>query len=237
PCRRGEISWFGLAAAGQSGRRGARPGDSKGKVHAPRVTPPHSGAARQLWPIPSRRVPVAAPAPYACPSLHGGERRHAPPTLCGGGHGLVNRLNGSTRANLALAVQEATLEAVLRALFSLPDSEQRGRIAAMGRYYLSGPGRPNILDGFARTEQSFAFASGRRRRFLQAWSDTINVIVASRQSSPASAGHGDLLDLLIAVRDSESGEALSEVEVRDQCATMLVAGYETTARLLFWATY
>jgi len=151
--------------------------------------------------------------------------------------GLVNRLNGSTRANLALAFQEATLEAVLRALFPLPDSEQRGRIAAMVRYYLSGPGRPNILDGFARTEQSFAFASRRRRRFLQAWSDTINVIVASRQSSPASAGHGDLLDLLIAVRDSESGEALSEVEVRDQCATMLVAGYETTARLLFWATY
>jgi cytochrome P450 len=28
-----------------------------------------------------------------------------------------------------------------------------------------------------------------------------------------------------------------EAEVRDQCSTMLVAGFETTARLLFWATY
>jgi len=151
--------------------------------------------------------------------------------------GLANTLNSSTRANLALAFQEATLEAVLRALFSLPDSDQRGRIAAMVRYYLSGPGRPNILDGFARTEQSFAFATRRRRGFLQAWSDTIDIIVAGRQSSPASATHSDLLDLLLAARDSESGEVLSDVEVRDQCATMLVAGYETTARLLFWATY
>jgi cytochrome P450 len=44
-------------------------------------------------------------------------------------------------------------------------------------------------------------------------------------------------DLLIAAQDSESGEVLSDVEVRDQCGTMLVAGSETTARLLFWATY
>jgi len=150
---------------------------------------------------------------------------------------LANRLNSSSRANLALAFQEATLEAVLRALFSLPESEQRERIAAMVRRYFSGPGRPNMLDGFARTEESFAFATRRRRRFRRAWSDTIDAIIASRRTSPASAAHGDLLDLLIAARDSESGEALSDVEVRDQCGTMLVAGSETTARLLFWATY
>jgi cytochrome P450 len=47
----------------------------------------------------------------------------------------------------------------------------------------------------------------------------------------------DLLDLLIAARDRESGEVLSDVEVRDQSATMLLAGFETTSRLLFWAAY
>src|SRR5262249_32613224 len=46
-----------------------------------------------------------------------------------------------------------------------------------------------------------------------------------------------LLDLLLEARDSETGEALSDAEVRDECGTMLTAGYETTARLLFWATY
>src|SRR6266849_2237145 len=151
--------------------------------------------------------------------------------------GLAERINGSTRANLSLAFQEAALEAVLRALFSLPDSGRRGHIASMGRHYLAGPGRPNVLDVFARTAESFAFAMGGRRRFQKAWSDTIGALVAIRRNSRARAAHGDLLDLLLAARDPQSGEALSEAEVRDQCSTMLVAGYETTARLLFWATY
>jgi cytochrome P450 len=151
--------------------------------------------------------------------------------------GLATRLNGSPRANLALAFQETALDAVLRALFSLPDSEQRARIAAMVRRYLAGPGRPSVLDGIARTEQSFGFAMRSRRRFHKTWSETIDAIIAARRKSPNPAAGGDLLDLLIAARDSQSGEALSETEVRDQCSTMLVAGYETTARLLFWSVY
>ncbi len=152
--------------------------------------------------------------------------------------GLAARLEGMTRANLALAFQEATLEAVLRALFSLPDSDQRDRIAAMVRFYLAGPGRPNFLDGIARREQSFAFAGRSRRRFQRAWSDTIDTIVATRRKLPETkAKDADLLALLVATRDPQSGEALSETEVRDQCSTMLVAGYETTSRLLFWSIY
>jgi cytochrome P450 len=151
--------------------------------------------------------------------------------------GLAERINGSIRANLSLAFQETALEAVLRALFSLPDSAQRGHIASMCRHYLAGSGRPNIFDAFARTEGSFAFAMRGRSRFQKAWSDTIGTLVATRRNSPAAAAHRDLLDLLLAARDPESGKALSETEVRDQCSTMLVAGFETTARLLFWAIY
>jgi cytochrome P450 len=149
---------------------------------------------------------------------------------------LAERIDGATRANLSLAFQEAALEAVLRALFSLPDSAQRGRIASMGRQYLAGPGRPNILDGIAPTAESFAFAMGGRRRFQKTWSDTIDALVATRRNSPPAA-RNDLLDLLLAARDPETGEPLSETEVRDQCSTLLVAGFDTTARLLFWATY
>jgi cytochrome P450 len=42
---------------------------------------------------------------------------------------------------------------------------------------------------------------------------------------------------LLSLRDAETGEALSDAEIRDQCATMFVAGSETTARLMFWASY
>ena len=41
----------------------------------------------------------------------------------------------------------------------------------------------------------------------------------------------------MSLRDAETGEALSDAEIRDQCATMFFAGSETTARLMFWASY
>ena len=46
-----------------------------------------------------------------------------------------------------------------------------------------------------------------------------------------------MLDVLLAARDPETGEPLPDAEIRDQCGTMLFAGHETTARLLFWASY
>ena len=45
---------------------------------------------------------------------------------------------------------------------------------------------------------------------------------------------GDVLSLLLRARDEE-GRALSNVELRDQLVTMLLAGHETTASALAWA--
>ena len=42
---------------------------------------------------------------------------------------------------------------------------------------------------------------------------------------------------MLSLTDAETGEALSDAEIRDQCATMFFAGSETTARLMFWASY
>jgi cytochrome P450 len=151
--------------------------------------------------------------------------------------GLVTRLDGVTQANLSLRFQEATLDAVLRALFSLLQSDRLTRITAMVREYFKGPGRPQVIDGFAPTVDSFAFATRKRRRFQQAFSAMVNEVIDARRRSPPQTDRRDLLDLLLSARDPESGQGLSDLEIRDQCGTMLVAGYETTARLLFWAAY
>jgi cytochrome P450 len=77
----------------------------------------------------------------------------------------------------------------------------------------------------------------RRARFQRYWRAAIDQIISRRKASPTAPAHRDLLDLLLSVRDAETGEALSDGEIRDQCATMFFAGSETTARLLFWACY
>ena len=59
-------------------------------------------------------------------------------------------------------------------------------------------------------------------------------IVAARRRSGEQ--RGDLLSVLLAVRD-EDGAGLTDRQVRDEVATMLVGGYETAADLLAWAWY
>ncbi len=151
--------------------------------------------------------------------------------------GLVRGLTGGSRVNLAEAFHEAALDAVLSALFSLPADARRANMARMVRDYLDGAGRPTMFDGFARTENDFPFVLGARRRFNRRWFGEVDAIVAERRAAPPREDRNDLLALLLAARDPETGEPLSDAEIRDQSATMLLAGFETTSRLLFWAAY
>lgn len=150
---------------------------------------------------------------------------------------LVRSLKNESRADLSGAFQRTALDAVLRALFSMPEETDRARLGALVTHYVDGPGRPQVFDGFAKSETSFAFALGRRRAFQKKWFAVVDAVVAERRRVERGDRHRDLLDLLLAARDGETGEPLLDSEVRDQCATMIFAGYETTARLMFWASY
>lgn len=150
---------------------------------------------------------------------------------------LLRSLEHGPTADLSAAFQAASLEAALRALFSMPDSSQRATLGAMVRGYVAGPGHSNILDMLAHDESDFAFATRKRRAFQKVWLAAVDEVVAQRRQSPPDGQHRDLLDLLLAARNVETSEALSASEVRDQCATMIFGGFETTARLLFWASY
>jgi cytochrome P450 len=50
------------------------------------------------------------------------------------------------------------------------------------------------------------------------------------------AWRSDILALLMSARD-EAGDALTDVELRDELMTLLIAGHETTATALTWALY
>ena len=48
---------------------------------------------------------------------------------------------------------------------------------------------------------------------------------------------GDFLSLLISARDEETGETMSDRQVRDEVATIFLAGHETTASALSWTFF
>jgi len=62
-------------------------------------------------------------------------------------------------------------------------------------------------------------------------------VVAERRNRGDAPGPGDLLDGLLAARDADTGLPLPDHEVLAQVATFVAAGFETTARLLFWTAY
>ena len=157
------------------------------------------------------------------------------PHFADAAEGLVQALDGRARSQLARPLQEAALDAASRSMFSLPIGGQGGRIAELVRVYAKGPGRPTPFDMIAQKEQDFALFSPGRRAFRRRWLKEVDQIVATRRAR--GAGRPDMLELLLAARDPESGEPMSDAEIRDQAATMLAAGFETTAGAMFWTVY
>ncbi|ARK12973.1 cytochrome P450 [Fibrella sp. ES10-3-2-2] len=49
--------------------------------------------------------------------------------------------------------------------------------------------------------------------------------------------HDDLLDMLLHATDEDTGESMSEQQLRDECVTLFTAGHETTAVSMAWLTY
>jgi cytochrome P450 len=78
----------------------------------------------------------------------------------------------------------------------------------------------------------------RDRRTLESFMyGIVNERRGQARAGEAVADHGDLLSMLMLARDEATGQALSDVQLRDQVITFIGAGHETTAVALTWAFY
>jgi cytochrome P450 len=79
------------------------------------------------------------------------------------------------------------------------------------------------------------------RRFDRATKELLRVIddvvAVARKSEDGEQTADDLLSTLMAARDADTNEALTDTEVRDELGTILFAGTETTAAILAWTLY
>lgn len=61
-------------------------------------------------------------------------------------------------------------------------------------------------------------------------------IIDARRAAPGPAGErDDLLAMLMETRDEETGEGMTDEQLRDEVITLYIAGHETTANALSWA--
>ena len=74
------------------------------------------------------------------------------------------------------------------------------------------------------------------RRAVRTIDGVVYRIISERRLAPERDA-GDLLSMLMAARDEETGEGLSDRELRNQLFTFIAAGHETTAVALAWTVY
>ena len=86
------------------------------------------------------------------------------------------------------------------------------------------------LPGVVPTPKNLRF-----RAALRALDRVVLSLIAERRRD--GADRGDLLSMLLAARDEETGEGLDDRQLRDEVMTLLLAGHETTAMALSWTFY
>lgn len=145
----------------------------------------------------------------------------------------VARWHDGQELDLAHELRELTLRIVGDALFSVDLTEERDRIGEA------------LDDALAYTRQRFSSPLGpfvdpptptraRFRRAARRLDEVVWRIISDRdREDPGS----DLLGLLMAARDEDTGEGLSDGELRDEVITFLLAGHETTAHALAWTLW
>ena len=65
----------------------------------------------------------------------------------------------------------------------------------------------------------------------------IQKVIERRRGGGSDPLIGDLLSMLMASRDQDTGEAMSDQQLRDEVVTIFSAGHETTAQALTWTFY
>jgi cytochrome P450 len=73
----------------------------------------------------------------------------------------------------------------------------------------------------------------RKRQAVAELDQIIYSLIAQRRAAPV--GQGDLLSLMLASKDEETSEPMSDLQLHDEVLTLFIAGHETTALTLTWA--
>lgn len=137
------------------------------------------------------------------------------------------------------AMQVISLQVILQAIFGVYDSDRaqalQDGITNLLKLTTSPLGFASAFFPFLQKDWGAWSPGGKFVRLLQQVDDLIYAEIQERRSQ-LDPNRTDILSLLLAATD-DAGQGMSDVELRDELMTLLVAGHETTATALSWAIY
>jgi cytochrome P450 len=135
-------------------------------------------------------------------------------------------------------MSRVALEALVGCIFSDGLGDPEAICAATTRYYATSSGidpfdvigLPDFVPRLTRLGV---------RRAARAFDEALNAAIAERRRGLAADPNAprDMLGVMLAAKDPQTGEQMSEMEVKDNVMTFIFGGQETTSSTLTWAIY
>ncbi len=147
---------------------------------------------------------------------------------------LSQKCKQDEHLDVAEEMTKLTADIVLKTLFtSENDSNQKEMYDAVGaaqEFVVFCMQNPHLVP--------FTYLNGKRKNFYKnkaKLDQAIFNIIESRRVNKTDAP--DLLNMLMGVQDADTGEVMSNQQLRDEMMTMYAAGHETSANSLSWTLY
>jgi cytochrome P450 len=166
------------------------------------------------------------------------------PSMLGATHDMLRRLEEHAKSaapDMEAEMTHVTADIIFRTIFSIPIEEKNARLmfeafsqfqALAPRLMLPSIFRLNWLIWPWDRWRSISAAKKIREILGHLISDRISALHASPDGRPE-----DILQSLIEAKDKNSGKSFSQEALIDQVAMLFLAGHETSASALSWATY
>lgn len=145
----------------------------------------------------------------------------------------------STPIDVDAEMMQLTLEIVGKALFSadLSGTADRltGAVLTALDHIIDQARNPIRLPSWIPTPRQRAFQEA-----LNALDAAVYALIRERRSTSATEKpeeEFDLLDMLLLAQDEQSGESMTDRQLRDEVITLIIAGHETVASALTWTWY
>ena len=133
-------------------------------------------------------------------------------------------------------LQRIALQVILRTVFGLDEATPRDELVIRQLVRLANQAlaSPLLMARPLQWDLGPWSPWGRVLRVVRDADQLLLAEIGRRREAGDAAARNDILSMLLLAR-TEEGEGLSDVEVRDELATMVLAGHETTGTALSWA--
>ncbi|MBL0219530.1 MAG: cytochrome P450 [Myxococcales bacterium] len=166
------------------------------------------------------------------PAFHGERMRAYATAMREITHASIDRWPLGSPFSLHDKMQAITLDVILQTVFGVTEGDHHGALRARLVELLDVVTKPWLLFPGILGLDPFKVPWLKITKLKRTVDDTLYAMITERRRR--ATGGDDVLSMMLEARD-EQGAPMTDVELRDELVTLLLAGHETTATSLAWA--